>query len=612
MTSASPPAAIPPSGAYTNVTVDAIVEVDASGAVVWEWCFFDHGIQDFDATKSNYVGAGKSISNYVGRLNLNLPGRPLTNDWLHCNSIDYNTNLDQIVITAEGGEFYVIDHGNTFVAGNPAASIALAASTNGDFLYRFGDPARYSQGSPPSIQQNWSVSSTGNKQIGAVSQAQWIPTGVPGAGHFLVFNNGGDLFESTPQSYLFEVNGYLNASGTDTGAYVNPPAAGYNIWSAPGHDTDKQRKTMSRQIVSMFYSMANQGFFSHLGGSAQRLPNSNTLVCAATEGHIFEVTAAGEAVWEYINPITSTGVVAYKRDNWPLDNAVYRATRYSATHPALAGRTLIGTNTITGAAPSYISAPTISGTTQIPTAPYSTNTVLVTATVTNSQSCRVGDAGLHRRHDHQHDRHDEFRRGLRRVDSCLCRRHARPLLHQRPGRLRQHRHRHVAFLHGARGRDESSARDHQRHAVARHANQCRSRGGHGSGDGRRGRGVGHPYLQHRHRQRGDEYGVHGNDGDQRRQTVDGNRLRQRVDRDLHRQQSLRATLRRQLRHRQHQRTGVQGWHSQPCGFDGVTHGDDQRQRHGWFCGVLPDGEQPEWHRRLDLPAQQRRQASSPA
>ena len=374
----------PANGAYTNVTVDAIVEVDASGAVVWEWCFFDHGIQDFDSSKSNYVGVGKSISNYVGRLNLNLAGRPLTNNWLNCSSIDYNTNLDQIVITAQGGEFYVIDHGNTFLVGNPAGSIALAASTNGDFLYRFGDPARYSQGSPPSVELNWTKSTTGNKQIGAVSQVQWIPTGVPGAGHFLVFNNGGDLFESTPQSYLFEVNGYLNVSSNDTGAYVNPPAAGYNTWSAPGHDTDKEKKNMSRQIVSMFYSMANQGFFSHLGGSAQRLPNSNTLVCAATEGHIFEVTAAGEAVWEYINPVTSTGAVAYKRDNWPLDNAVYRATRFSATHPALAGRTLTGTNTITGTVPSYISAPTISGTTQNPAAPYPTNTVSVTATVTNN------------------------------------------------------------------------------------------------------------------------------------------------------------------------------------------------------------------------------------
>ncbi len=376
----------PASAPYTNVTVDAVVEVDASGTVVWEWCFFDHGIQDYSAAKSNYVGSGKTISNFTGRINLNLAGRPLTNDWLHCTSLDYNTNLDQIVISAEGGEFYVIDHGNTFLANNPAGSIALAASTNGDFLYRFGDPARYGQGDPPSVQLNWTKSSTGNKQIGGVSQAAWIPAGVPGTGHFLVFNNGQDLFETTPQSYLLEVNGFLNAATNDTGAYVNPPAAGYNSWSAPGHDTDKERKLMSRQIVSLFYSMANQAFFSPIGGSAQRLPNSNTLVCATSEGHIFEVTAAGEAVWEYINPVATNGIVTYKRDTWPLYNPVYRATRYASTHPALTNRALTGTTTIAGLSPSYVSVPTISEVTRSPSVPSPTNTVWVTASVTSNST----------------------------------------------------------------------------------------------------------------------------------------------------------------------------------------------------------------------------------
>ena len=376
----------PANGPYTNAQVDAIVEVDMAGNVVWEWCFFDHGIQDFDASKSNYVGAGKSISNYVGRLNLNLPGRSVTNDWLHCNSIDYNQTLDQIVINAAGGEFYVIDHGNTFIAGNPASSIALAASTNGDFLYRFGDPARYSQGNPPSIQQNWTTSTTGNKQIGASSHAQWIAEGLPGAGQFLVYNNGGDLFETTPQSYAFQINGYLNASTNDTGAYVNPPTAGYNNWAAPGHDTDKRTKSMSRQITWMYYSMANQGMFSHLDSSVQRLLNGNTLICDSTEGHIFEVTATGDAVWEYINPVSSDGIMTYKRDNWPMYNGLFRAYRFATNYPAFTGRTLTPLSTITGKSPSYISAPSISGTTMSPAIPTAASSVWVTSLITNGRS----------------------------------------------------------------------------------------------------------------------------------------------------------------------------------------------------------------------------------
>ncbi len=379
----------PAASAYTNVTVDAIVEVDASGTVIWEWCFFDHGCQNFDAGKSNYVA---SISGAPGRINLNLPGRPLTNDWLHCTSLDYNTNLDQIVVSAEGGEFYVLDHGNTFTAGNPAASIAAAASTNGDFIYRFGDPARYGAGTTPSIGLNWTTSGTGQKQIGGVGQVAWIPTGLPGAGHFLVFNNGQDLFETTPQSYIFEVNGYINSSSNDTGAYVSPVSAGYFTWPAPGHDTDHRAKSISRQATPIFYSMANQAFFSHLGGGVQRLANSNLLVCSAAEGHIFEATAAGEVVWEFINPVTTNGVISYKRDDWPLANPVYRATRFSASAPALSGRTLTGAATIAGGTPTYISAPSISGVTQMPLLPSATNTVAISATITNNQN--VASAAL--------------------------------------------------------------------------------------------------------------------------------------------------------------------------------------------------------------------------
>ena len=376
----------PANGPYTNAQMDAIVEVDLAGNVVWEWCFFDHGIQDFDATKSNYVGTGKTIANYPGRLNLNLPGRPVTNDWLHCNSLDYNPTLDQIVINAAGGEFYVLDHGNTFLAGNPAGSLALAAGTNGDFLYRFGDPARYSQGNPPSIQQNWSTSTTGHKQLGASSHAQWIAAGLPGAGHFLVFNNGGDLFETTPQSFLFEINGYLNAATNDTGAYVNPPTAGYNNWAAPGHDTDKRTKSLSRQITWMYYSMANQGMFSHLDSSVQRLPNGNTLVCDSTEGHLFEVTAGGQAVWEYINPVSADGILSYKRDAWPMQNALFRAYRFAPTHPALTNRTLTPQATITGRTPSYLSAPSLSTVALNPTVPSAAASVWVTCVVTNRRS----------------------------------------------------------------------------------------------------------------------------------------------------------------------------------------------------------------------------------
>ena len=338
---------------YTTAQMDAIVEVDMAGNIVWEWWFYNHLIQDFDASKSNYVGAVMSISNYPGRLNVNITGMPVQKDWLHCNGIDYNQALDQIAINSVRGEFYVIDHGNTFIAGNPVASIALAAGTNGDFLYRFGDPARYNQGNPPSILTNWTESTTGHKQIGGAHHISWIPSGFPGAGRFLVFNNAQNLFEHTQESYAFEINPYLNVLTNDTGSYVNPPDAGYNTWQPPVATTGKNPKLMSRQIVWSYSPKASHAMTSHIGGSVQRLPNGNTLICSDTEGHVIEVTPDGDAVWEYINPVASDGIVKFKADNWPMYNSIFRAFRIATNHPALTGHTLTSGNTITGRTPSY-------------------------------------------------------------------------------------------------------------------------------------------------------------------------------------------------------------------------------------------------------------------
>ena len=56
-----------PRKARTTGAMDALVEVDMQGKVVWEWCFFDHVIQDLDPAKANYAGQGKTIADYPGR-----------------------------------------------------------------------------------------------------------------------------------------------------------------------------------------------------------------------------------------------------------------------------------------------------------------------------------------------------------------------------------------------------------------------------------------------------------------------------------------------------------------------------------------------------------------
>lgn len=103
----------------------------------------------------------------------------------------------------------------------------------------------------------------------------------------------------------------------------------------------KNRRLLSKQLVWLYGSKSNQGFFSHIGAGCQRLPNGNTLVCSDTEGHFFEVTPECELVWEYINPVTKEfGVLKTVSDMIPMANSVFRCYRYSPGHPALKYKTL--------------------------------------------------------------------------------------------------------------------------------------------------------------------------------------------------------------------------------------------------------------------------------
>lgn len=52
---------------------------------------------------------------------------------------------------------------------------------------------------------------------------------------------------------------------------------------------------------------------------AQRLPNGNTLICEGIKGNLFEVTSAGQTVWRYMCPVTTT--IMTQGDAIPIDPA---------------------------------------------------------------------------------------------------------------------------------------------------------------------------------------------------------------------------------------------------------------------------------------------------
>jgi hypothetical protein len=56
------------------------------------------------------------------------------------------------------------------------------------------------------------------------------------------------------------------------------------------------------QVVWEYVADPPEDFFSEARGSAQRLPNGNTLITESDRGRVFEVTSEGQIVWVWLNP----------------------------------------------------------------------------------------------------------------------------------------------------------------------------------------------------------------------------------------------------------------------------------------------------------------------
>ncbi len=269
---------------------ERIVEIDhRTKRVVWQWRVWDHLVQDTDPTKPDYG----SVADSPGRMDINFPGGP--RDWLHANSIAYNAALDQVLISLRRpSEIWIIDH---------SVDTSAARGTSGDLQFRWGNPAVYQRGGP------------GDRQLFDQHDAQWIADGLRGAGNILVFNNGhiGVREYSTVDEIAAEPDGRDYPRGPD-GTFL--PASSERVYP----------------------HLAADEWWSGAMSGAQRLPNGNTMIVDGPVGRIFEVTADGEKVWEYVNPF-------YPHDATPgrshrgteiVQWRMFNAQRYAPDDPALA------------------------------------------------------------------------------------------------------------------------------------------------------------------------------------------------------------------------------------------------------------------------------------
>jgi len=245
---------------------DVIYEVDYKGKLTgFEWHTIDH-FYEFGFNLGEKIG----IFLFPGtHLLLSLPNLRnwafIKNDWFHLNSI---SRLGKNRWFDEGDKRF--NPQNLMICSRHTNIIAIIDYLSGDIVWSMG----------PHYSKNTAEGDNIGQIIGP-HHAHLIPKGLPGAGNLLIFDNGG--------------------------------IAGYGIFGMPNKFRFFSRiieiDPITMEIIWEYYhrkgsnlmtSGENHKFFSLFLGSAQRLPNGNTLITEGMSKRVFEVNKDKKIVWDFV------------------------------------------------------------------------------------------------------------------------------------------------------------------------------------------------------------------------------------------------------------------------------------------------------------------------
>jgi len=261
-------------------------------SVVWEWHAWDHLVQFIDPSKPNFG----LVADFPERIDINYETNNGNPDWLHINSIDYNPELDQIILSVPHfDELWIIDHSTT--TEEAASSSGGRSGRGGDLLFRWGNPLAHGQGEAL------------DQQLFFQHDVQWI-----------------DDFVSEDDP-LFNKILLFNNRFTDSTSVVNVLDLVFE------EDGINYVDSLPETYLSTIKHPQETKLHSTGLSSAQYLPNGNFLILSGRFGYAFEITPEDEIVWEYKVPFNS-GIPVMQGDEIPINgNINFRFKRYPIDYP---------------------------------------------------------------------------------------------------------------------------------------------------------------------------------------------------------------------------------------------------------------------------------------
>ncbi|WP_422105744.1 aryl-sulfate sulfotransferase [Winogradskyella sp.] len=295
---------------------EQIIEIEPVGTdnanIVWEWNVKDHLIQDFDNTKDNFG----VVADNPQRLDINfLNGLDGARNWLHINSMQYNAERDQIILSSRHlSEIYIIDHSTT--TAEAATGSGGTYGRGGDFLYRWGNPEAYDQGT------------SADRVLFGQHYPHFIESGLPNEDKIILFNNG---IERNPSFSQVDI--------------MTPPESSLGVYD---YVANSAYGPLTPDYTYKDLSTDPSEFYTAILSSAQQLPNGNILVCEGFDGYVFELDSNDNKVWEYINPMNNSDGSVASQFGSPVNPRLFRAIKFAPDYPAFSGRDLTPGSPIEG------------------------------------------------------------------------------------------------------------------------------------------------------------------------------------------------------------------------------------------------------------------------
>ena len=191
-------------------------------------------------------------------------GADQNGDWMHINAIDYNEELDQIIISSRfQDEVYIIDHSTT--TEEAATHSGGNSGKGGDFLYRWGKPQNYDRGT------------TSDHFLGDQHSINWIPQNSPGQGNLICY-----------------VNQYESGSSPSAVLEFTPPILDDGTYFI--EDGEPYGPSNYEWIIE---ATSQFNFSTSMQGGAFRLPNGNTLITDCDSATIYQINANGDIEFNY-------------------------------------------------------------------------------------------------------------------------------------------------------------------------------------------------------------------------------------------------------------------------------------------------------------------------